>query len=186
MGIATDDAIFNFVYELAMRDATIRTAFSGNREWLRNNGRAKQAVKDYVDNIINGDVADFEKTARAVWEAFTDENNNHVFKFGNCQKLINMTCKYMFITAYQNNDRRENFKHCHCPMDRKMVAIVVESANDYGINVDDVKKIKNCSWSRLEFQNAEIPQEYIIFQNAIRVLAEKENKTPIEFDYSKW
>lgn len=184
-----DDAIFDFVYELALRDATMRKAFSGNREWLRKSeegNKAKQIVKNYINSVIEDGVPNFKNTVEDVWKALKNENGNHVFTFGNCQKLVNMTVKYMFITAYKNDEQREKFKDCHCPMDGIMIKRVVELALDNPnlLNYNDVKKIKDCSWSRLEFQDGQMPQEYVIFQNAIKVLAR--DISPIEFDYIQW
>ena len=41
--------------------------------------------------------------------------------FGNIQKLINMTMKYLYIRYY--DECRENFRCCHAPMDNRMIKI---------------------------------------------------------------
>ena len=59
-----DYRIFDFVYEMAMRDATMRTAFSGDRKNIRQNLQAKNAMHRYIDNILYGNEAirkNFEK-----------------------------------------------------------------------------------------------------------------------------
>ncbi len=184
-----DDAIFDFVYEMALRDATMRKAFCGNRELLREGDRAekaKDAVKTYVNSIVVDGDAKAEDAIRKVWEAFgsfTDENDKRLFSFGNCQKLVNMTAKYMFIATYKNDELRKKFSQCHCPMDSILINKVVDLAKG-NPNCEDIKRLKGCSWSRLEYQNGEIPPEYTTFQNAVKDLCE--GVYPIEFDYVQW
>ncbi|MBR6051389.1 MAG: hypothetical protein IKP68_09350, partial [Clostridia bacterium] len=44
------------------------------------------------------------------------------FKFGNAQKLINMTVKYFYVMTYGNNNiSRDHFQYCHCPVDGQML-----------------------------------------------------------------
>lgn len=88
-----DCRIFDFVYEMAMRDATMRTAFSGDRKNIRQNLQAKNAVHRYIDNILSGNEYDFYETESVVENALS----KYGFSFGNCQKLINMTAKYFIL-----------------------------------------------------------------------------------------
>ena len=45
------------------------------------------------------------------------------FSYGNAQKLVNMTAKYIYIATYFNDDYKDKFEKCHCPMD----SLIVES-----------------------------------------------------------
>lgn len=52
--IKVEDLIFDFVYELALRDAVMRTAYLGDKSELRKCQKAKKIVIEYADDIING------------------------------------------------------------------------------------------------------------------------------------
>lgn len=115
-----DGKIFDFAYELAMRDATMRTAFTGTTiyallgkrnpstkcdatsEQKENASCAKNAVWRYIEGIrTNKGYKDkdehdaiFLRTAKKVIDAFKEyRDGGSSFTFGNAQKLINMTAK---------------------------------------------------------------------------------------------
>lgn len=183
-----DYRIFDFVYEMAMRDATMRTAFSGDRKNIRQNLQAKNAVHRYIDNILSGNEYDFYETESVVENALS----KYGFSFGNCQKLINMTAKYFYIVSYGNEAIRKNFEKCHCPMDSVMIKNAVSF---YSQKKDDkvcgdakgVKKaLANVSWSRLTRDQGNVPYRYELFQKVIANLAKEDNMTPLEYDYYAW
>lgn len=183
-----DFRIFDFVYELAMRDATMRTAFSGDGKNIRQNLKAKNAVRKYIDNILSGNEYDFYETEIEVENALS----KYGFTFGNCQKLINMTAKYFYIASYGNETLKKNFEKCHCPMDGDMIknAIVFYSQKNDDIVCGDAKDVKkalaNVSWSRLTREQGNVPYQYKLFQDVIAHLAKEEEKSPLEYDYEKW
>lgn len=183
-----DYRIFDFVYEMAMRDATMRTAFSGDRKNIRQNLQAKNAVHRYIDNILSGNEYDFYETESVVENALS----KYGFSFGNCQKLINMTAKYFYIASYGNEAIRKNFEKCHCPMDSVMIKNAVSF---YSQKKDDnvcgdakgVKKaLANVSWSRLTRDQGNAPYQYELFQKVIANLAKEDDMTPLEYDYYAW
>lgn len=189
--IEVDKLIFDFVYELALRDAVMRTAYLGDKSELRKNEDAKNIVRDYANETVNSksfDYNKFYKIAEELCRKFNPEINDELkFTFGNAQKLLNMTMKYLYIMCYDNKKLRENFRHYHCPMD--------------GIMIDKVKKeFKNCSrkekeehigkfkyksWSRLTFTNKD-KEAYNQFQESVKFLAKKQNLSPLEYDYYLW
>lgn len=183
-----DYRIFDFVYEMAMRDATMRTAFLGDRKNIRQNLQAKNAVHRYIDNILSGNEYDFYETESVVENALS----KYGFSFGNCQKLINMTTKYFYIASYGNEAIRKNFEKCHCPMDSVMIKNAVSF---YSQKKDDnvcgdakgVKKaLANVSWSRLTRDQGNAPYQYELFQKVIANLAKEDDMTPLEYDYYAW
>ena len=231
----TNEEIFNFAYELALRDATIRTAFRGTTIYVllakdnpdtkykatdddKNKAeRAKTAVKDYIDKIFDTELntkdehdKSFTKAAKKVIDAFEGyRDNDSSFSFGNAQKLINMTAKYMFMATYDRPELRDNFKCCHCPMDSIMVEHVIskiggkdgitfKEINDELDEINDGaiekrpgqkgwKGYLRKSWSTLELTDKEgFPGQYVMFQKIISILAEKENCSPIAYDFFVW
>lgn len=183
-----DYRIFDLVYEMAMRDATMRTAFSGDRKNIRQNLQAKNAVHRYIDNILSGNEYDFYETESVVENALS----KYGFSFGNCQKLISMTAKYFYIASYGNEAIRKNFEKCHCPMDSVMIKNAVSF---YSQKKDDkvcgdakgVKKaLANVIWSRLTRDQGNAPYQYELFQKVIANLAKEDDMTPLEYDYYAW
>lgn len=183
-----DCRIFDFVYEMAMRDATMRTAFSGDRKNIRQNLQAKNAVHRYIDNILSGNEYDFYETESVVENALS----KYGFSFGNCQKLINMTAKYFYIASYGNEVIRKNFEKCHCPMD----SVMIKNAVSFYLQKKDdkvcgdakgVKKaLANVSWSILTRDQGNAPYQYELFQKVIANLAKEDDMTPLEYDYYAW
>ena len=215
------DKIFDFIYNMALRDATLRKAYQypgedgkndkdkrkASLDRIRKNKGVRDFIKEeYIDKIINGnDPMDFYILADKILEKFDDEN----FSFGNAQKLINMTAKYMYIAAYNNDNYlklREKFSVCHCPMDGIMVDKVIKRLREehkdivekLKLNKDrypdnnDSKKTLNWtgflkqSWSRMKGDAENKNEQYRLFQEIVTCLSEDEKLIPIEYDYKYW
>lgn len=182
-----DDSIFDFVYEIALRDATMRSAYVGPHENLikgEHAQRVKKYINEYISNILNGNYPNFYETESIVEKELEQYN----FSFGNCQKLINMTVKYFYIATYKNSSKKKLFDKCHCPMDRIMIKKVIQLSKEteiLQIAKCDIKNI-DCSWSKLEKINDTIPIQYIKFQEAVSILAKQKGINPIEFDFVFW
>lgn len=228
-----DDAIFDFAYELAMRDATMRTAFTGESIYVllgkrnqdtkidstpaqkKNAELAKEAVRSYIEGIRADEGYEhraqhdkcFISIARDVINAFKDyKNNGSSFEFGNAQKLINMTTKYIAIGIYMRNCRN-NFQYCHCPMDSIIMDKAAKAAgkliDDDGLSEDEKGEViesleafaykrprahdwvakSEVSWSKITFDDR---KSYDGFQEVVRFLAAKNGYYPLEFDYFIW
>lgn len=196
--------IFDFSYGAALGDAIGQRAFEGNKKPLHNNEGAKKIVRKYIDDILCGKNPNFYETAKALEESFEDyiKNNksdivyirkdgqlsNPVFRFGNAQKLINMLTKNIFLLVYQNENLREYFKQCHCPMDNIMIAIVkneLKNTHDKkaGSLLKEYKEREKSAWSRIEKEDIE---QYKKFQECIGFLATQAGLSPIEYDYWMW
>lgn len=199
-----DDKIFDFIYTIAMRDATLQKAYNligykatkgakkpndYKKEVLLQNNVAKDIIREYIDNIISGNNPDFYFVEKAVEDSFSAfiQGKTYLspFTFGNCQKLINMTVKYFYIVTYSNPTIRSHFNDCHCPMDNVMIKTVKSELKkdnkplkDFGVKNDDLK-----SWSKIVNSNT---SQYEAFQKIVCYLAQKQGASPIEYDYLMW
>lgn len=201
--------IFEFAYGSGLEDAIQQRAFESYKKPLRQCQEAKQTVKKYIDAILKGKTPDFYETATQVMADFenfkntynaqhsgteTDPHITATFQFGNAQKLINITAKFVFIVTYHYPSLRENFAHCHCPLDRvmkdKMFEMMDERkrANALPQDIKDItkfgwKKPFNEAWSSISID------DYKIYQKLIKYLADTAYDKPIlpiEFDYLQW
>lgn len=191
-----DEKIFEFAYRMALADATGQQAYKGQGEGsktkLRGCSEAKKAVKEYIEAIFNPDgQPDFEKTVDQVEKAFEEfltEETDGVFTFGNAQKLVNMTAKYMFMATYDRPELRPRFAQCHCPMDSIMVGIVVELVKpreeEFGLKRGWIGSLRK-SWSKITKEDR---GQYDQFQELVKGLCSGEDSKmmPIEFDFKNW
>lgn len=113
-----------------------------------------------------------------------DEDNH--FTFGNAQKLVNMTAKYMYLRSYGDSNERKLFKFCHCPMDGTMIRIVKEKYPKASFKAD-------YSWSTLENSGDKILGVYVEFQKYIQDMVQKERHNrkdediiPLDMDFIYW
>lgn len=203
------DKIFDFAYELAFRDATMRGAYqlqqenkkvsSNAYEKAKENIRekARDVVKEYVDGIVAGEYPDFNETAQKLNKCVADPG----FRFGNIQKLLNMTIKYIYMGYYTNPEIKSNFKECHCPMDGNMLSKVVnaykklENKNEeylkYEISEGKYSRaFSEISWSKIEFddglKNKYSKKIYDNYQEMVKALAKEKGLIPIEYDFDEW
>ena len=208
------DRIFDFAFGGALRDATLQKAFPGNKQELIESEqmkKVKQIVRGYIDNLLahkykNGkshtdDYFELTKTIRKELAGAFDD-----FVFGNIQKLVNMTVKYIYVACYAKEGIREDFRYCHCPMDRIMIRTV---RDDYGdrFGGKNAKRIiidgkwvtwSEVSWSKIG-ENSEREttstsgkidktsiEVYWQFQYMVERLSRCKGINPIEYDFLKW
>jgi len=187
------EKIFDFAYTMAFRDATMRRAFSrregeSDEELQQRKNEIKKhsnlIVRNYIDSILLGDESVHKKIDPfSIIESLCDEENtNRGFTFGNAQKLVNMTAKYMFLSTYADPEKRELYKDCHCPMDGFMMEWVKNHRDDYGLPLLKFKK----SWSQIMLDDIESLAEYERFQDCIKLISEKEGIFPLEVDFKYW
>lgn len=204
-----EDKIFNFVFIAAMRDATYQKAYDVKEKkwlWSKETHDVMKKLKDHIDRILSHEYCpknhalndnnresydkDFLELAKSICSDINTLEKNHnienVFSFGNAQKLINMTIKYFFMVSYRNIGLRCAFSYCHCPMDEEMLKIVYQNAREKIKNKDFTSEEFYKGWGAMHLENNQLPQRYIVFQEAVRELAEQKNMTPIEYDYYNW
>ena len=180
----TDDKIFEFAYKMAFRDATMRNAYprregEDDMPYHRRKQKVMELSKETVRKYINDIFADKELKPNPVETILSICNDDYDFTFGNAQKLVNMTAKYMFISTFMAEDSRRRFENCDCPMDSIILGVVRRLKPDVSWKPD-------YSWSKMISENASIPDVYIEFQEAVKSLADAEGLLPIEFDYKYW
>lgn len=200
-----DDKVFEFIYTIAMRDATQQKAYNligykatkdakkpddYKKEALLQNNVAKDIIREYIDNIISGNNPDFYIVEKAVEDSFIvfiqGKTYLSPFTFGNCQKLINMTVKYFYIVTYSGSTIRSYFNNCHCPMDNVMIKTVKRELKNNKIPLKDFKITSeelSKSWSRIVQGNT---SQYDAFQEIVKYLAKQKGVSPIEYDYLMW
>ena len=190
------DKVFEFAFNEALNDATRRTAAASAKIEFVNDKEAYERVKGCIrkyadavldrDNKIKPDFYDVEKDVEGLLGKYAK------FTFGNVQKLINMTMKYLYIACYCNENLRDEFKECHCPMDRIMKDRVVElckkddAAKELLEYEKDKKKTKNwsdVSWSTISKEDYGV---YEAYQKMVKYLAKKDNLIPLEFDFKEF
>lgn len=190
--------IFEFAYGAALGDATRQRAFEGRESQLRGCEEGRMIVQKYIDHLMDGQAVDFYRAAYEVETAYQSYmKSNDIegeFRFGNAQKLINMTAKQMYITVYANEKLRERFCNCHCPMDGVMVEHLVDELDKFS-PTELPKRLAEytgrrgwkgrlrAAWSKITFDERE---QYEIFQDGIRFLADRTGVSPIEYDYLFW
>lgn len=200
--------IFEFTYMCAMRDAILREAFKGEKTWVENVTGAKVMLRKYIDKVLNNDFDSQDnhdkyllEIANEICKAINEERPQNaiaIFSFGNAQKLINMTVKYVYASCYQNPNLRVGFRYCHCPLDSIMLNKVWKWCEDHyggsnrrreilGRSEDFLKPWGN-EGTKNEFQPIliEFPKRYSLFQKAVKDLIDQGDIYPIEFDYMEW
>lgn len=188
-----DRTILEFIYVLAMREATIQQAFKGEKRQLTDVKKNKETV-DILETFVNDAInvgfqyqEDYDKrfynTANNICDKINKYNieGNGVFNFGNAQKLINMTMKYLYIMCYKHEEKRELFRFCHCPMDSILLKHVWEKRKD-------LPEWNN--WKREDFlaswgNEKDGHERYNAFQKAIKELKD-DNQYALEYDYQIW
>ena len=197
-----DDDVFDFIYNAAMNDAVMQNAYKGEKQVVLKNDKARIKVREYIDGILfpkENSKKDFYDTADAVISAI----GNKEFTFGNAQKLINMTVKYMYIVTYGDKKKRKLFEECHCPMDSIMIPIVKKKfvklleKNNQSREIDSQmlefkdqngkisKAWSNVYWSKITNGRDEYGP-YKKYQAMVKALADEEGINPVEYDFHYW
>jgi len=176
---------------------------------LKDNIRSftKKPVAEYLDSMLDNEHTVEDKCKyKCMLDVLNEvkEINTQIkkvdpkhkgFTFGNAQKLVNMSAKYLYIACYANPEMRMRFDECDCPMDSIMIKGVINEAKEVGKDNKFKKLRNNTSWSSLSindgnYENIEvfinsIPEEYYEFQQWIRK-NKYEYENVLDFDFRKW
>lgn len=178
------EKVFDFAYNMAFRDATTRKAFipETNNETINDikiniREKVRDTVKKYIDAIFDGKIKP-DSCLNTILEVMNKAGNDE-FTFGNAQKLVNMTAKYMYIATYRNEALVRKFECCHCPVD----GVILSKAKNNG---DIEYEGKTSGWSKMIYENERIPDEYVQFQKAIRDYTKRNGKIPLDYDYEEY
>lgn len=112
------------------------------------------------------------------------ESETNIFSYGQAQKWINMTLKYMWLLGFLENKIKTEY--LHVPVDSYIIKAVWEKEN---ITLPIVKKLKNGSrgayssekvksWSKWDYD------DYKEFQRSLKDALGNENR--IEWEHSAW
>ncbi len=203
------DDIFRFIYISAMRDATLQGAYNVQKAWLaKETGAAEAFIRKHVESVMTGQYwdldqeghdqerydQDFLNLAKDVTGAVNcAEKKNGVptlFAFGNAQKLINISLKYVYIVELSNPEYQKFFSCCHCPMDQVLLEHVWtnrkilnawKQASDNDRKRDGFLK----SWGNENFEDGNLPSRYRLFQDCVKELA-GEDMSRLDYDFSIW
>ena len=177
-----NDAIFDFAYEIALNDLYWRGGDNqGLKDKVTKTDAIKNAINGFANSVVDGN-ANKESTLNTIQyiseKVSIAETNEQHLTFGNAQKLVNMTLKYLYMGYYR--DKRENFRFCHVPMDSIMLSLVLSKMPD-GDKKNEVRKIT--SWAKLSSSDE---AKYQTFQEAIEELIQGTKYFPIDFDLLFW
>lgn len=200
--INLNDNIFRFIYITAMRDAVGQKAYDGNKKWTERNDiyqSLKNIIEPLVKNVLNNIYlsseeydAELLKVIIHVCDYMNIQKECNKFTFGNSQKLVNMIMKYFYITCYDDDNNKSNFRYCHCPVDSIMLQRVWSKCRDRDKEKTNRKRDWFLqSWSKEEFDtgvngNRKYPERYNAFQQAVRYFSGDKKISPIEFDFEEW
>lgn len=195
-----NDLIFDFCYEMALRDSTMRKSYSGKLENLRPGKDKKDAnamrsvVRRYIDSL-HGDMNSDQiiNVINKVIKASENIDKCNSFSFGNAQKLVNMTAKYMYIAVYQTESLRKKYRNCHCPMDSIIVDKLIcdikkqGKTNEAISSFQSILRRKDRAWiSFLKTPLCKVEEmHYMYFQYLISMVKD-EDISLLEYDYYNW
>lgn len=206
------EKMFAFLYGCAMHDAILQKAFDATEKtWVGEVTAPIQYVQEYVDRVLGNRFASkeehddyFLQLANRICSAINEEGEKRsittVFGFGNAQKLINMTIKFIYGFCYQDSSLRQGFRFCHCPLDRYMLAAVWKRAKDF-CGGDSKRRARlgtseefHKRWgdegveknSNTQPELTAFPPRYYQFQTIIREMCQSGGLYSIEYDYMDW
>ena len=198
--VKVKDFLFDFIYLNACRAATTRTELASCQKRVFYNDKCKALVYKFVDSVMCGiyiSQNQYDSNFNAcVEEMIRCFNGSIAFTFGNAQKIINITLKFLYINCYSSISLRDNFKFCHCPLDRKVKEnawIELKSLKKQEMEQSELKeydglltpenrKILNQPWSKLESKNG----QYELYQRIIVFLSGRRGIYPLEYDFMSW
>ena len=187
-----ENVIFDFIYDMALTDATRRTK-AGLKEKIRNNDEVKRKVRDYAESVVSGKNPVHCEDVIEEIEKILEKKEITGFWFGNIQKLINMTMKYLYIRYYDDQNKQKNFECCDAPMDSIMRDRVKSYYKEKGWGKTGFDS--ETAWSKIgmDENNKKYKREnYRNYQKAVDRIIEEEYKetgqkwNKIEFDYRFW
>ena len=211
-GFTLDDSfdfIIDRVIEKAYSDATNQGAFNTKAD----SGKAALAkyenktgsfyiIKTEIDNLLDGTVLDFDswhdKTCKSLLDKYSSYGLDGIFTYGNAQKWLNMSLKYLYLLSGISNPSGEGVLNrisvvrkyrtqLHVPIDSYIIDVLWEKRVKSlpvkeGVHVDRNKSYSVPSdyikgWSNWN------DDEYLIVSKEVRSLCES---NPIEWETEQW
>lgn len=171
-------SLFGANYEKDPISAAINRAYRDFCRTLRMDENVRKKAKEdgssEIGNSINTLSGNYDEWFYRLCDALT--NNKIGYTFGQAQKWINMTMKYLIIL---NKKPVESYiKDLHAPIDN----YIIKTAFDNGFKTEDWKKADSFSWSSKDFDET----KYKSIKEWISEQAKKENISPIEWEFKSW
>ncbi|MDD6483619.1 MAG: hypothetical protein PUF72_03470 [Clostridiales bacterium] len=192
------DIIIKKCTHVAYRDLARTVKFSQSAKQL--NATEKKNLIESVEDYIAGEVskkdinADFDKWHCDSCEGIINKMNSgdtlspNSFTYGQAQKWLNMTIKYMWLLGLLG----ESFKDCenklHVPADSVIIEAVWENKEVYLPLKPNAKREKSYNsdkvipWSKWDFES------YKKFQSSLREYVSKKDppEIPLEWEAKAW
>ncbi len=228
-GITPDEFENNFMNETlekiikkAYFDATMQGAFNAIVKSEEDKDEAKKAKERTIEclknciKVLNEEESDsfddwHKKTCDMVYKQFANikEDEKPIFTYGNAQKIVNMSLKYLYMLSnsslynesnYVLKNIKSNSKFFHMPIDSYIIdqlfrkEIIDDEKDNLKVLLKNDKKarpkkkqLKECShpyeyikpWSQWDYK------EYILVQNQIRDKISG-NYTVIDWENDLW
>lgn len=201
-----DNKIYDFCFDIALHDATLQAAYMDTLDSLISIYEyLKSETKDYINCIMNTNKSiDSIITSEVICKIYNSEklksfnserDGRQQFKYGNIQKLVNMTAKYMYISSYNNIHMKNRFKNCDCPIDSIISKKIYDKCVEENLKFQDkehfpkeytnTKKNIRSFFYYLSFSKLS-ESDYLFCQEMLRDYCELKKISPLEFDYKYW
>ena len=167
-----DEAIECAVY-LSYLD-TCRT-FRNNQKKVKRDDKVIFKIVQSISNYIFGD-DEFDHHGLC-----SSLIKDYGMTYGQAQKIINMTFKYIFCIK-NFREKEEKFKKCHMPLDSIMLEWIVR-------NTTGIEKRRVGTWSSMEYKNDGQPEEkyaYVDYEKVINAYCLENNTYPLKIDFENW
>lgn len=183
--------------ERAYKDATMMGAYNSliskdNSNLKNKSNEAKEKAVQLLqgkfgisEKIVSIAINDFDTWHREVCESLVetyqeikDENNKNFFTYGNAQKWLNMTLKYLWLLDMLPGGIDGAL--LHAPIDSYILQKLENSIENISAE-NGSYKYNGETWSQLSDY-----EHYIELQKTIRTLAKAENKSVIEWENEAW
>lgn len=167
-----DEAIKSAVY-LAYLD-TCRT-FRNNQNKVKIDDEVIFEIVQSISNYIFGD-DEFDHHGLC-----SSLIKGYGMTYGQAQKIINMTFKYIFCIK-NFREKEEKFKKCHMPLDSIMLEWIVR-------NTKGIEKKRVGTWSSMEYENDGQPEEnyaYVDYEKVINTYCSENDTYPLKIDFENW
>lgn len=141
-------------------------------------------IEEQVNELLAAEATNFDKkhddACKAIIGIVTETDQVTEFNYGQAQKWLNMTMKYMWLLGLRQNDFARLLHVLHAPVDSyimeaasKCPVAIQRKDGQYGKYQEGVSK----PWSQWNYE------EYIEFQNALR---KKLSEAPIIWEGPAW
>lgn len=151
----------------------------------------KKHKKELINSICNK-IYDFQsyndnfeewhkKTCEWICEEMNNSNllkENEAFTYGQAQKWVNMTLKYLWMLNLLPKEIKE--ESLHVPIDGYILEKLKELKVDKITGSNETYYYNRKVWSAIN------ENDYLTLEEEIKKIADKENKSPIHWENEKW